>query len=109
MKSFFKKIGKELKRGFRKIGKFMNSKIGKIMGGVLLAWNIGSIFASLYKGVAGAATQTAATGAAVDLSGQVVAESGKVAASLADQAVQGAGKALTKTVTQSALKDLILH
>ena len=64
MKSFFKKIGKELKRGFRKIGKFMNSKIGKIMGGVLLAWNIGSIFASLYKGVAGAATQTAATGAA---------------------------------------------
>jgi len=105
MKSFFKKIGKELKRGFRKIGKFMNSKIGKIMGGVLLAWNIGSIFASLYKGVAGAATQTAATGAAVDLSGQVVAESGKVAASLADQAVQGAGKALTKTVTESALRE----
>ena len=105
MKSFFKKIGKELKRGFRKIGKFLNSKIGKIMGGVLLAWNIGSIFASLYKGVAGAATQSAATGAAVDLSGQVVAESGKVAASLADQAVQGAGKALTKTVTESALRE----
>ena len=105
MKSFFKKIGKELKRGFKKIGKFMNSKIGKIIGGVLLAWNIGSIFASLYKGVAGAATQTAATGAAVDLSGQVVAESGKVAASLADQAVQGAGKALTKTVTEGALRE----
>jgi hypothetical protein len=105
MKSFFKKIGKELKRGFQKIGKFMNSKIGRIMGGILLAWNIGSIFASLYKGIAGAATQTAATGAAVDLSGQVVAESGKVAASLADQAVQGAGKALTKTVTESALRE----
>ena len=105
MKSFFKKIGKELKRGFQKIGKFMNSKIGRIMGGILLAWNIGSIFASLYKGIAGAATQTAATGAAVDLSGQVVAESGKVAASLADQAVQGAGKALTKTVTEGALRE----
>jgi hypothetical protein len=103
MKSFFKKIGKELKRGFQKIGKFMNSKIGKIMGGILLAWNIGSIFASLYKGVAGAATQTAATGA-VGIPGSAASQ---IATETATQAAKAAANPLANATIDSAGRILI--
>tara|TARA_R110002096_G_scaffold199370_1_gene383277 strand:+ start:869 stop:2170 length:1302 start_codon:yes stop_codon:yes gene_type:complete len=117
MKSFFKKIGKELKRGFRKIGKFMNSKIGKIMGGVLLAWNIGSIFASLYKGVAGAATQSAAVGIPGSAASQIATEAatgvssvgipGSAASQAATQAAKAAANPLANATIDSAGKILI--
>jgi len=117
MKSFFKKIGKELKRGFRKIGKFMNSKIGKIMGGVLLAWNIGSIFASLYKGVAGAATQSAAVGIPGSSASQIATEAatgvssvgipGSAASQAATQAAKAAANPLANATIDSAGKILI--
>ena len=101
MKSFFKKIGKELKRGFRKIGKFFNSKIGKIMGGVLLAWNLGGIFANLFK-VTGKAGAAAAANAA-KLSGQVVTASGETVANIANQTVQSAGQGFAQEATKKAV------
>ena len=101
MKSFFKKIGKELKRGFRKIGKFFNSKIGKIMGGILLAWNLGGIFANLFK-VTGKAGAAAAANAA-KLSGQVVTASGETAANIANQTVQSAGQGFAQEATKKAV------
>ncbi len=101
MKSFFKKIGRALKKGFQKIGKFFNSKIGKIMGGVLLAWNLGGIFANLFKltGKAGAA----AAANAAKLSGQVVTASGETVANIANQTVQSAGKEITQEATKKAV------
>ena len=49
MKSFFKRIGKAIKSGFQKIGKFFNSKIGRIIGTVMMAWSIGSLFKNLFS------------------------------------------------------------
>lgn len=59
MKKFFKKIGNALKKGFQKIGKFFNSKIGKILGTVMMAWSLGSLFSSMFKGAGAAGAQKA--------------------------------------------------
>ena len=58
MKSFFKKIGKGLKKLGKGIMKVMNSKIGRVIGMVSLAFGIGSIFKAMFEGVGKAATQS---------------------------------------------------
>ena len=57
MKSFFKKIGKGLKKLGKGIMKVMNSKIGRVIGMVSLAFGIGSIFKAMFEGVGKATTQ----------------------------------------------------
>ena len=68
MKSFFKKIGKGLKKLGRGISKFMNSKIGRIVGTVALAYSMYGIFQAIAKSATQATAQTLAqTGAETTL------------------------------------------
>ncbi len=56
MKSFFKKIGRGLKKLGRNISRVMNSKVGRIIGTVALAYGMYGIFRSIYQGVKAAKT-----------------------------------------------------
>ena len=56
MKSFFKKIGRGLKKLGRNISRVMNSKVGRIIGTVALAYGMYGIFKSIYQGVKAAKT-----------------------------------------------------
>lgn len=94
MKKFFKKIGDALKKGFQKIGKFFNSRIGKILGTVMMAWSLGSLFSSMFKG-AGAAAGKAGTQAA----GEAVSTTGE---EIAKEAGKEAGKEATASATKKA-------
>ena len=47
MKSFFKKIGRGLKKLGRNISRVMNSKIGRIIGTVALAYSMYGIFKAI--------------------------------------------------------------
>lgn len=50
MKDFFKRIGRGIKKVGRKIGDFFESKVGKILGGVMLAVALPQIFSSFFSG-----------------------------------------------------------
>mgnify|MGYP003644992544 CR=1 FL=1 len=50
MKDFFKRIGKGIKKVGRKIGDFFESKVGKILGGIMLAVALPQIFSSFFSG-----------------------------------------------------------
>lgn len=77
MKSFFKKIGKGLKKLGKGIMKVMNSKIGRVIGMVSLAFGIGSIFKAMFEGVGKAATQSLVqegSKEAINVAGETAAE-----------------------------------
>jgi len=77
MKSFFKKIGKGLKKLGKGIMKVMNSKIGRVIGMVSLAFGIGSIFKAMFEGVGKVATQTLVQEGgkeAINVAGETAAE-----------------------------------
>ena len=77
MKSFFKKIGKGLKKLGKGIMKVMNSKIGRVIGMVSLAFGIGSIFKAMFEGVGKVATQTLVqegSKEAINVAGETAAE-----------------------------------
>lgn len=94
MKSFFKKIGKGLKKLGKGIMKVMNSKIGRVIGMVSLAFGIGSIFKAMFEGVGKAATQS------------LVQEGGKEAIGVAGEtaAEEAAKNIVTETGKESAIK-----
>lgn len=50
MKDFFKRIGRGIKKVGRKIGDFFESKVGKILGGIMLAVALPQIFSSFFSG-----------------------------------------------------------
>jgi len=50
MKDFFKRIGRGIKKVGREIGDFFDSKVGKIIGGVMLAVALPQIFSSFFSG-----------------------------------------------------------
>ena len=50
MKKFFKKIGRGIKKIASKIGDFFDSKIGRIIGGVMLAVALPHLFSSFMTG-----------------------------------------------------------
>ena len=60
MKSFFKKIGRGLKKLGRNISRVMNSKVGRIIGTVALAYGMYGIFKSIYQGINAAKTASLA-------------------------------------------------
>jgi hypothetical protein len=94
MKSFFKKIGKGLKKLGKGIMKVMNSKIGRVIGMVSLAFGIGSIFKAMFEGVGKAATQG------------LVQEGGKEAIGVAGEtaAEEAAKNIVTETGKESSIK-----
>ncbi len=99
MKSFFKRIGKAIKSGFQKIGKFFNSKIGRIIGTVMMAWSIGSLFKNLFskaaqKTVEEGAKQAVKKGVSVTPAGEAAKEVAK----------KGAEQAASKITLDSAGK-----
>jgi len=94
MKSFFKKIGKGLKKLGKGIMKVMNSKIGRVIGMVSLAFGIGSIFKAMFEGVGKATTQG------------LVQEGGKEAISVTGKtgAEESAKNIVTETGKESSIK-----
>ena len=50
MKDFFKRIGRGIKKVGKKIGDFFESKVGKILGGIMLAVALPQIFSSFFSG-----------------------------------------------------------
>lgn len=106
MKKFFKKIGDALKKGFQKIGKFFNSRIGKILGTVMMAWSLGSLFSSMFKGAGAAAGKagTQAAGEAVSTTGEeIVKEAGKETTA---SATKKAAELATKKLGPSGVKSV---
>tara|TARA_E500000331_G_scaffold157536_1_gene152816 strand:+ start:2839 stop:4266 length:1428 start_codon:yes stop_codon:yes gene_type:complete len=86
MKSFFKKIGKGLKKLGKGIMKVLNSKIGRIIGMVSLAFGVGTIFKAMYQGLTQGTAQTAAAAGASSGTGIVVEEGVSTAAQKAAKA-----------------------
>ena len=83
MKKFFKKIGKGLKKLGKGIMKIMNSKIGRIIGMVSLAFGVGAVFKAMYQGLTQGTAQAAAS--AAQSSSAVVVEEGVSTAQLRKQ------------------------
>jgi len=100
MKKFFKKIGKGLKKLGKGIMKVLNSKIGRIIGMVSLAFGVGAVFKAMYQGLTQGTAQAAAAGAS-QASGVVVEEGVSTAAQRA-AATQATEKAVTQTAQVSA-------
>jgi hypothetical protein len=95
MKKFFKKIGRGLKRLGGHISKFMNSKIGRVIGTVALAYSMYGIFQAIAKG----ATQATAQGIAQAGAETAVTEGTKVVAT-------ETAKAATTEVATAAVKNV---
>jgi len=101
MKKFFKKIGKGLKKLGKGIMKVLNSKIGRIIGMVSLAFGVGSIFKAMYQGLTQGTAQTAAAAGASSGTGVVVEEGVSTAAQKA-AAAQATEEAVKRTAEVSA-------
>ena len=99
MKSFFKKIGKGLKKLGRNIAKVMNSKIGRIIGTVALAYSMYGIFQAIAKSATQATAQTLAqTGVETTLTegaGAVATEGAKTVVT------EGTKEAVVSTATKN--------
>ena len=109
MKSFFKRIGNAIKSGFQKIGKFFNSKIGKIIGTVMMAWSIGSLFKNLFskaaqKTVEEGAKQAVKKGVSITPAGEAAKEVVKKGTEQAASklAVDGTGKIAINNTSELA-------
>lgn len=100
MKKFFKKIGKGLKKLGKGIMKIMNSKIGRIIGMVSLAFGVGAVFKAMYQGLTQGTAQAAAS--AAQSSSAVVVEEGVSTAQ--QRAAKEAAKAATEKATEEAVK-----
>ena len=107
IKKFFKKIGKGLKKLGKGIMKVLNSKIGRIIGMVSLAFGVGSIFKAMYQGLTqGTATAASTAAGTAQTAGAEVAK--EVGGDLAKQTVQeGAKETVKSAVSDTALKETV--
>ena len=82
MKDFFKRIGRGIKKVGRKIGDFFESKVGKILGGIMLAVALPQIFSSFFSG-------TVTTGAGATKQATIIGKGGESALVAKGSAAKG--------------------
>ena len=82
MKDFFKRIGRGIKKVGRKIGDFFDSKVGKIIGGIMLAVALPQIFSSFFS-------SSTVTGAGATKQATLIGKGGKSALVAKGSAVEG--------------------
>ena len=82
MKDFFKRIGRGIKKVGRKIGDFFESKVGKILGGIMLAVALPQIFSSFFS-------SSTVTGAGATKQATLIGKGGESALVAKGSAVEG--------------------
>ena len=82
MKDFFKRIGRGIKKVGKKIGDFFESKVGKILGGIMLAVALPQIFSSFFS-------STTVTGAGATKQATLIGKGGESALVAKGSAAKG--------------------